>query len=84
VWQEAKDYFQFQVGDIVSEDISIIYWDDDPMTGIVLDTQKHVYFLGDPDYEIYQDQLTIYWFKSGRIEHIPSDFINLVSRRMKE
>tara|TARA_R110002074_G_scaffold300236_3_gene471729 strand:+ start:202 stop:444 length:243 start_codon:yes stop_codon:yes gene_type:complete len=80
VWNEAKNYFQFQVGDIVSEDESIIYWDENPMTGIVMDVQRHVYFLGDPEYEIYQDQLTIYWFKFGRIENIPSDFINLVSR----
>ena len=80
MWNEAKNYFQFQVGDIVSEDESIIYWDENPMTGIVIDIQNHVYFLGDPEYEIYQDQLTIYWFKFGRIEHIPSDFINLVSR----
>ena len=50
------------------------------MTGIVINIENHVYFLGDPDYEIYQDQLTIYWFKTGQVEYIPSDFINLVSR----
>ena len=80
MWNENKNYFQFEIGDIVQEDISIIYWEEEPMTGIVIDVQNHVYFLGDPDYEIYQDQLTIYWFKTGRIEYIPSDFINLVSR----
>tara|TARA_R100001163_G_C5053240_1_gene189835 strand:- start:1189 stop:1431 length:243 start_codon:yes stop_codon:yes gene_type:complete len=80
VWYEDKRYFQFEIGDIVSEDMMAIWWGEEPLVGIVLDIKRHVYFLGTPDYEIYQDQLTVYWFKTKKVEFIPSDLVNLFSR----
>tara|TARA_R100001163_G_C5044572_1_gene182051 strand:+ start:240 stop:482 length:243 start_codon:yes stop_codon:yes gene_type:complete len=80
VWQGEKDYFQFEIGDIVSEDNSFVFWDDEPLIGIILDIKRHVYFLGSDDYEIYQDQLVIYWFKTKKLEYVPSDFVILFSR----
>ena len=64
MWQGEKDYFQFEVGDIVTEDTSFVFWDDEPLIGVILEVKRHVYFLGSDDYEIYQDQLVIYWFKT--------------------
>jgi len=80
VWQGEKDYFQFEIGDIVSEDNSFVFWDDEPLIGLILDIKRHVYFLGSDDYEIYQDQLAIYWFKTKKLEYVPSDFVILFSR----
>ena len=80
MWQGEKDYFQFEIGDIVSEDNSFVFWDDEPLIGIILDIKRHVYFLGSDDYEIYQDQLAIYWFKTKKLEYVPSDFVILFSR----
>ncbi len=80
MWQGEKDYFQFEIGDIVSEDNSFVFWDDEPLIGIILDIKRHVYFLGSDDYEIYQDQLVIYWFKTKKLEYVPSDFVILFSR----
>lgn len=80
MWHEDKDYFQFEIGDIVIEDWLSVWWDEEPMVGIVLNIKRHVYFLGSPDHEVCQDKLTVYWFKSKRFEFIPSDFVNLFSR----
>ncbi len=80
MYTEDKDYFQFEIGDIVKEDTMLVFWDDEPLIGIVLDIKRHVYFLGQADFEIYQDQLTIFWFKIAKIEHVPSDLVNLFSR----
>ena len=80
MYPDEKDYFEFQVGDIVIEDNALVFWDDVPLIGIVTAIKKHVYFLGQEDFEIYQDQLTIFWFKINRIEHVPSDLVNLFSR----
>tara|TARA_B100000131_G_scaffold302796_1_gene326269 strand:+ start:3308 stop:3550 length:243 start_codon:yes stop_codon:yes gene_type:complete len=80
VWQGEKDYFQFEVGDIVTEDTSFVFWDDEPLIGVILEVKRHVYFLGSDDYEIYQDQLVIYWFKTKKLEYVPSDFVILFSR----
>ncbi|MAJ44180.1 MAG: hypothetical protein CMF96_05470 [Candidatus Marinimicrobia bacterium] len=80
MWQGEKDYFQFEIGDIVSEDNSFVFWDDEPLIGLILDIKRHVYFLGSDDYEIYQDQLAIYWFKTKKLEYVPSDFVILFSR----
>lgn len=80
MWQGEKDYFQFEIGDIVSEDEVFVYWDDEALVGVILDIKRHVYFLGSADYEIYQDQLIVYWFKTKDVESIPSDFVVLFSR----
>lgn len=80
MWLADKNYFQFEIGDIVIEDLLSVWWDEEPMVGIVLNIKRHVYFLGSPDYEVYQDQLTVYWFKTKRFEFLPSDFVNLFSR----
>ncbi len=80
MWQGEKDYFQFEVGDIVTEDTSFVFWDDEPLIGVILEVKRHVYFLGSDDYEIYQDQLVIYWFKTKKLEYVPSDFVILFSR----
>ncbi len=80
MWHEDKNYFQFEVGDIVIEDMMAVWWGEQALIGIVLSIKRHVYFLGSPDYEIYQDQLTIYWFKTKKVEYIPSDLVNLFSR----
>ena len=80
MWQGEKDYFQFEVGDIVAEDNSFVFWDDEPLIGVILEIKRHVYFLGSDDYEIYQDQLAIYWFKTKKLEYVPSDFVILFSR----
>ena len=80
MWDDDKYYTKFDVGDIVIEDISIVYHDDEPMIGLVLNVKRHVYFLGEDNYEIYQDQICVYWFKTKQIENVPSDFINLFSR----
>ena len=80
MWQGEKDYFQFEVGDIVTEDTSFVFWDDEPLIGVILEVKRHVYFLGSDDYEIYQDQLVIYWFKTKKVEYVPSDFVILFSR----
>ncbi len=80
MYSEDKDYFQFEIGDIVVEDNVLIFWDDEPLIGIILDIKRHVYFLGQADFEIYQDQLTIFWFKIGKTEYVPSDLVNLFSR----
>ena len=80
MWQGEKDYFQFEVGDIVTEETSFVFWDDEPLIGVVLEVKRHVYFLGSDDYEIYQDQLVIYWFKTKKLEYVPSDFVILFSR----
>jgi hypothetical protein len=79
-----KDYFKFKIGDIVVEDGAFIFWEDEPLLGIIIDVKRHVYFLGQPDFEIYQDQLTIHWFKIDKIEHVPSDLVNLFSRGNKK
>ena len=78
--EDDKYYTRFDIGDIVMEDISIVYDNEKPMMGLVLDVKRHVYFLGEDDYEIYQDQLVVWWFKTKRIEYLPSDFVNLFSR----
>ncbi len=78
--EDDKYYTRFDIGDIVMEDISIVYDSEEPMMGLVLDVKRHVYFLGEDDYEIYQDQLVVWWFKTKRIEYLPSDFVNLFSR----
>ena len=80
MWEDDKYYTKFDIGDIVMEDISIVYNDEEPLIGLILDVKRHVYFLGEDDYEIYQDQLCVYWFKTKRIEDLPSDFVNLFSR----
>ena len=80
MYSEDKDYFQFEIGDIVVEDNMLVFWDDEPLIGIILDIKRHVYFLGSDDYEIYQDQLAIYWFKTKKLEYVPSDFVILFSR----
>ena len=78
--EDDKYYTKFDVGDIVMEDISVVYDSEEPMMGLVLDVKRHVYFLGEDDYEIYQDQLVVWWFRTKRIEYLPSDFVNLFSR----
>ena len=78
--EDDKYYTRFDIGDIVMEDISIVYDSEEPMMGLVLDVKRHVYFLGEDDYEIYQDQLVVWWFKTKRIQYLPSDFVNLFSR----
>jgi len=80
VHEDDKYYTKFDVGDIVMEDISVVYDSEEPMMGLVLDVKRHVYFLGEDDYEIYQDQLVVWWFRTKRIEYLPSDFVNLFSR----
>ena len=80
MWEDDKYYTKFDVGDIVIEDISVVYNDEQPLVGLVLDVKRHVYFLGEGDYEIYQDQISVWWFKTKRLEHLPSDFVNLFSR----
>lgn len=80
MWEDDKYYTKFDIGDIVVEDISVVYNDEEPLVGLVLDVKRHVYFLGEGDYEIYQDQLAVWWFKTKRVEYLPSDFVNLFSR----
>ena len=78
--EDDKYYTKFDIGDIVVEDISVVYNDEEPLMGLVLDVKRHVYFFGEGDYEIYQDQLVVWWFRTKRIEYLPSDFVNLFSR----
>lgn len=80
MYSEDKDYFEFKIGDIVVEDTTLVFWDDEPLIGIVTAIKRNVYFLGQEEFEIYQDQLTIFWFKISRIENVPSDLVNLFSR----
>ena len=77
---DAEEKIIFEVGDIVTEDTSFVFWDDEPLIGVILEVKRHVYFLGSDDYEIYQDQLVIYWFKTKKLEYVPSDFVILFSR----
>lgn len=77
---EDKDYFEFQIGDIVIEDMSLVFWDDEPLTGLVIDVKRQIYFLGQSEFEIRMDRLTVFWFSINRVENIPSDFVNLFSR----
>ncbi len=80
MYSEDKDYFEFKIGDIVVEDTSLVFWDDDPLIGIVMAVKRNIYFLGQEEFEIYQDQLTVFWFKISRVENVPSDLVNLFSR----
>jgi len=75
-----KGYFQFEIGDIVTEDNTFVFLNDEPLVGVIIDIKRHVYFLGSDEYQIYQDQLMIYWFKTKIVEYLPSDFVNLFSR----
>ena len=78
--EDDKYYTKYDIGDIVMEDVSIVYNGEEPLVGLVLDVKRHVYFLGEDEYQIYQDQICVYWFKTKKIEYLPSDFVNLFSR----
>ena len=77
---DVDQYFRFEIGDIVKEDELIIFWDDHPLIGIVIDIERQAYWFSYNTDEIYQDRLTILWLRRTFVEQIPSDLVLLVSR----
>ncbi len=73
-------YFRFEIGDIVKEDELIVFWDKGPLIGLVINVEREVYWFAYSDDSIYQDRLTILWFKEPYVEQLPSDLVLLVSR----
>lgn len=77
-------YFRFEIGDIVKEDELIVFWDEHPLIGIVIDIERRAYWLPYDKDEIYQDRLTVLWLRKPFVENIPSDLVILVSRAQHE
>ena len=77
---------KYYVGDIVRETEIMAYHPDGPMTGVVIGIQRNFFQFGPggPDDDLFQDKLTIFWFKLKFVEELPSDLVYLISPIKKE
>ena len=75
-----EEYFRFEIGDIVRENEVIAWYDDGPMTGIVISLKRDNYFFYYSDTRLHQDRIDVFWFRAGYLESLPSDLLTLVSR----
>ena len=73
-------YFRYEIGDIVKENEVIAWYDESPMTGIVIKIQRNFYHFYSDMSQTSQDRLTILWLAMPVIEDLPSDLVYLVLR----
>jgi hypothetical protein len=80
-------YRGFYVGDIVQEHDLFTYFENERMTGMVIEIEKNYYsfFQSLPqEQQIIQDKVKVYWFSYGFMEELSGDLLVLVSRAENE
>lgn len=80
-------YKGFCVGDIVQEHEFFTYFENERMTGIIVEIEKKYYNFFQSlskEHHIIQDKVKVYWFSYGFMEELSGDMLMLISRVQNE